>query len=259
MLQLEILGSNATAPTKEGAASSYLVRSRTGVVLVDAGPGSLLAYCARHDLAELRAIVVTHLHADHSLDLMAWAYRWTFPEVLPRIPLFFPEGERGRLEAFDAVFAIPTLPTMNSPITQSWDLHELPRDGTTVHEIDGLRLRSFAAHHSVPSAALRFTSPSGRVLAFSSDTGYCAPVVEAARDADVFVCEATYLEADEQALRGHGHLTARLAGGLAAEAGSEHLVMSHFSSPTMWDEGVRHAREAFDGRISVAVPGSVFD
>ncbi|MEE2040549.1 MBL fold metallo-hydrolase [Nocardiopsis sp. CT-R113] len=258
MLELEILGSNATAPTREGPASSYLLRTETGVVLVDAGPGSLLAYCARHDLADLRGIVVTHMHADHSLDLMAWAYRWTFPEVLPRVPLFFPEGERERLAAFDAVFGIPTLPTMNSPIAQSWDLREMPRDGTTVHTVDGVAFRSYAAHHSVPSAALRFEAPGGRTVAFSSDTGYCEPVVEAARDADLFVCEATYLEADEQALHGHGHLTARLAGALAAEADARHLVLTHFASPALWDEGRAHAASGYSGKISVAVPGTVF-
>ncbi|WP_425435689.1 MBL fold metallo-hydrolase [Mycetocola miduiensis] len=54
--------------------------------MVDAGPGVLAELVARHDLADLRAIVVTHPHADHSLDLMALAYRWTFPVRLPRIP-----------------------------------------------------------------------------------------------------------------------------------------------------------------------------
>lgn len=258
MLELEILGSNATAPTREGPASCYLLRTATGVVLVDAGPGSLAAYCTRHELADLRGIVVTHMHADHSLDLMAWAYRWTFPEKLAPVPLFFPEGEAERLAAFDAVFGIPTLPTMNRPIEQSFQGVPMPRDGVTEHEVDGLRFRSFAAHHSVPSAALRFEAPDGRTVAFSSDTGYCAPVADAAGEADLFVCESTYLEADEQALHGHGHLTARMAGELAAEAGARHLVLTHFADPADHDLGRTHAAETFTGPVSVAVPGTTF-
>ncbi|MFD6099252.1 MBL fold metallo-hydrolase [Nocardiopsis flavescens] len=258
MLELEILGSNATAPTREGPASCYLLHTRTGVVLVDAGPGSLLAYCSRYGLDRLRGIVVTHLHADHSLDLMAWAYRWTFPEVLPRVPLFVPAGETDRLAAFDAVFGIPTLAAMNRPIAQSFEVVEMPRDGRTVHEVDGAAFRSFAAHHSVPSAALRFEGPDGRTVAFSSDTGDCEPVAEAAREADLFVCEATYLEADEQALHGHGHLTARMAGALAARARARRLVLTHFADPADRDRGREHAGESFGGPVAVAVPGTVF-
>ncbi|MFE6386597.1 MBL fold metallo-hydrolase [Nocardiopsis dassonvillei] len=259
MLELEILGSNATAPTPEGPASCYLLHTDDGVLLVDAGPGSLLAYCSRYGLDRLRGIVVTHLHADHSLDLMAWAYRWTFPEVLPRIPLYYPEGEAERLAAFDAVFGIPTLPTMNSPIAQSFEPREMAMDGTTRYEAAGVSFRSFRAHHSVPSAALRFEDPDGgRVVSFSSDTGYCEAVVRAAEGADLFVCESTYLEADDQALTGHGHLTAAMAGDLAAEAGVDRLVLTHFADPGMWEEGALHAARGFSGPVSVARPGSRF-
>jgi ribonuclease BN (tRNA processing enzyme) len=61
-------------------------------------------------------------------------------------------------------------------------------------------LTAFAAKHAVPSAALRFEDrSSGRVIAFSSDTADCEGVRAAARDADLFVCEATYLTASPQA------------------------------------------------------------
>ncbi|MDQ4501042.1 MBL fold metallo-hydrolase [Sinomonas sp. ASV322] len=256
MLELEILGGSATAPTAHGAASSYLVHGRTGLILVDAGPGSLLAYCqAGHDLAELRAIVVTHLHADHSLDLMAWAYRWTFPQVRPRIPVYVPREEIDRLRRFDELFGIESLPTMNSPILQSWEIRGLARDGVTSLEADGLQFRSYAAHHSVPSAALRFESPDGGVVAFSSDTGYCRPVLEAAADADIFVCEATYLEADDDALVGHGHLTARMAGELASEASVRRLVLTHLSDPAMGAQALVDAAEVFRGPVQLSVAG----
>jgi hypothetical protein len=110
----------------------------------------------------------------------------------------------------------------------------------------------------VEKAVRTTVGTAGRTVAFSSDTGYCAPVAEAARRADVFVCEATYLEADEQALHGHGHLTARLAGELAAQAEARHLVLTHFASPADWDQGREHAEEAFDGQVSIAVPGTTF-
>lgn len=352
-LTVEILGSNATAPTAAGPASGYLLRTAAGAVLVDAGPGVMAEYVSRHRLSDLRAIVVTHLHADHSLDLMALAYRWTFPEQLPRIPLYVPGADAERLKAFDAVFGIDTLPGMESPMHAAWEVRGMGLDGGIEPGLDdlGLELRSYRAHHPVPAASLRFRSltasavgdgvpqegdglgggighdhravhneesrpgalesgalesgaltgdlsgrqrnddcagghrgrrgdggaggqttaagatsgdqpddpgdrPAGPVtVAFSGDTGRCDGVLEAARDADLFVCEATYLEADRQATEGHGHLTGRMAGRLAADAGVKHLVLSHFSVDEMRGVVGAHAAEEFSGRITVAARG----
>lgn len=263
-LTVEILGSNATAPTAAGPASGYLLHTGSGLVLVDAGPGVMAEYVSRHSLVELRAIVVTHLHADHCLDLMALAYRWTFPERLPRIPLYLPEEDLPRLKAFDAVFGIDTLPGMETPMQTAWEVRGLSLEGRAEQgwEDLGLELRSFRAHHPVPAACLRFTSSAvegdGTVVAFSGDTGRCQGVLAAARGADVFVCEATYLEADPQATDGHGHLTARMAGQVAAEAGAQHLVLSHFGLDTMRAEAGAHASESFGGEVSVAQKGEEY-
>nr|WP_272905667.1 MBL fold metallo-hydrolase [Sediminivirga luteola] len=361
-MTVEILGSNATAPTAAGPASGYLLRTAAGAVLVDAGPGVMAEYVSRHRLSDLRAIVVTHLHADHSLDLMALAYRWTFPEQLPRIPLYVPGADAERLKGFDAVFGIDTLPGMESPMHAAWEVRGMGLDGGIEPGLDdlGLELRSYRAHHPVPAASLRFRSlaaksvsavrqesdgwgggighdrrgvhngesqpeaqesdalesgawesgaptgdlsggqrnddcaggaggqaaaagatpgdrpanpgdrpadsadrpgdpadrPAGPVtVAFSGDTGRCDGVLEAARDADLFVCEATYLEAGRQATEGHGHLTGRMAGRLAADAGVKHLVLSHFSVDEMRAVVGAHAAEEFSGRITVAARG----
>ena len=66
---------------------------------------------------------------------------------------------------------------------------------------------------------------------FSSDTGLCEAVVEAAAGADVFLCEATYLQATAAQLEGHGHLTPGLAAELAVKADARRLVLTHFSRP----------------------------
>lgn len=254
MMTFEVLGANATAPTREGASSSYLVTTDSGVLLVDAGPGSLMAFVARHDLDELRGIVVTHLHADHSLDLMAWAYRWTFPTVLPRIPLYIPAGETQKIVAFDELFGIPTLPPMKTPIQGSFAITELPMDGKTAFTIDGTELVSYAARHAVPSAALRFTR-AGKSLALSSDTGDCAGLREAATGVDLFVAEATYLEPDEEAMAAHGHLTPALAGQIAAEVGARRLVLTHLSLPGDAAASRDRATASFGASVEVAVPG----
>lgn len=255
--EVSVLGANATAPNIHGASSSYLVTSETGYILVDAGPGSLMAYTMHHDLDSLRGIVITHLHADHSLDLMAWAYRWAFPVHRKPIPLFIPTGERQKLISFDDLFGIATLPGMREPIAESFSIQEMPLDEETVLMVDGVHLTTFEAFHAVPSAALRFTR-NGKSLTFSSDTGDCAGLRSAAHNSDLFVCEATYLDPKPEAMRKHGHLTPALAGTIAHESGARALVLTHLTDPDDAAESQRRAEETFGKQVSVARAGLTF-
>lgn len=252
--KLDVLGANATAPDSAGAASGYVLTGETGVVVVDAGPGSMMAYMEKYDLEQLRGIIVTHMHADHSIDLMTWAYKWTFPTVKPQIPLYLPAGEVAKLAAYDDLYGIPTLPTMKRPITGTFDVREMPLDGTTEHMIDGIAWRAFEARHAIPSASLRLER-GGRTITFSSDTGECPGLIEAAKGADVFVCEATYLDPNPEAMATHGHLTPVLAGKIARDAGVGKLVLTHLSFSSDAKESSRRAKETFGKDVQVARPG----
>ncbi|MDO5501038.1 MAG: MBL fold metallo-hydrolase [Propionibacteriaceae bacterium] len=258
MTTLEILGCNATAPGPTGAASGYLLGHESGSVLVDAGPGTLLEFTRRYELDELAAIVVTHLHADHSLDLMAWAYRWTFPELRSTIPLLVPDEELGRIGRFDDLFGIPTLPTMVAPISSAFDVRGLDLDVGASIEVADWRLTPRRALHAVPSATLRFERH-GLIVAFSSDTGPCESVVENAAGADLFVCESTQLEADDDFIYGHGHLTPSLAAEIAADAGVKRLLLTHFARPEEAAEMKDVAARIFPGRVDIAQAGDVID
>lgn len=253
---LHVLGSNATAPSEHGGASGYLVKLDDGVILVDSGPGTMLSFFQHgYTLKDLRAIVLTHLHADHSLDMMAWAFRWTFPVVLDPIPVFIPTGERSKLELYDQLFGIASLPTMAQPITGNFKVVEMPMDdGATEFDVAGVTLRTFKARHAVPSAALRFEHEDA-ILVFSSDTGDCDGLRAAAINATVFVCEATYLDPRPQAMDEHGHLTPALAGEIASAAGVKNLVVTHLEDPNNGDESVRRAKQTFGSEsVYMAVP-----
>lgn len=254
---LHVIGSNATAPSEHGGASGYLVKLEDGVVLVDSGPGTMLGFFQQgYSLEDLKAIVLTHLHADHSLDMMAWAFRWTFPVVREPIPVFVPMGETSKLEKFDDLFGIASLPTMAKPITGNFEVVEMPMDnGETSFDLGGITLRTYKARHAVPSAALRFEAD-GDSLVFSSDTGDCEGLRNAASHASVFVCEATYLDPKEQAMAEHGHLTPALAGEIAAAAEVKTLVVTHLEDSNNADESVRRAKESFGSEeVLFAEPG----
>jgi ribonuclease BN (tRNA processing enzyme) len=204
------------------------VRHDDTTILVDCGPGVLTQILARGLEYRLDGIVLTHLHQDHMFDLVPLAFtRLLTKTPPPRIPLWVPEDSVETLDALDEWVAVPTDPLVGRPIATAFDVRPLVRDGASpITVAPEITLTPFRAQHAVPSASLRFDLD-GTILAFSSDTGWCDGVLAAARGADVFVCETTYLEADPAMLREHGHLTAQLTGRLASEAGAKHLIVSH--------------------------------
>jgi ribonuclease BN (tRNA processing enzyme) len=244
-----------------GRSSGYLLEAAGRRVLVDCGPGVVAALASHGGPEGLDAVVVTHAHADHCLDLMGMGYALRCPDPLDRqLPLLLPEGTAMIARRLDDLFGVPTSPQMARPIAQSFQLRPLALAGPEPVELfPGLSLEAFPARHAVQSAALRFTA-SGVVVTFSSDTTWTASVVAAASDASLFVCEATYLEADEATLERHGHLTARLAGRLAHASGARRLLLSHLSYPADAARALADAGEAYDGSgsIEVATPGLTF-
>jgi ribonuclease Z len=93
----------------------------------------------------------------------------------------------------------------------------------------------------------------GQVVAFVMDTRLCDNAYELARDADMLICESTYLEEDAVRAKDNGHLTAKQAAGIARDAGAKLLVLTHFSRRYERTAPFLHeAREVFDGEIIAA-------
>jgi ribonuclease BN (tRNA processing enzyme) len=185
-------------------------------------------------------------------------YALRCPEPLQRrVPLVLPTDTASVASGLDDLFGVPTNPTMARPIAQSFDVRPLTLERAEgIELLPGIGLEAFPARHPVQSAALRFTVP-GAVVTFSSDTTWAEPVVAAAADASLFVCEATYLEADQATLDRNGHLTAGMAGRLARSAGARRLMLCHLSYPQDAGRALADAGESYDGSglIEVAVPG----
>lgn len=234
---LRVLGCRAGSPTADSPCSGYLLQVPGGNLLVDCGPGIAARLAADAGRANIDGLVITHVHADHSLDLVALAYALQFPH--PRgypVPLWLPADSFDRVATLDEVFGIPTLPDLAHPITTAFDARPLDLDGvTTVEVLDGVELIAFPAKHAVPSAALRIRCGDFTVT-FSSDTGWTDGVIQAATDADLFICEATYATATQEELNIHGHLTGELAGRLAATAGAKSLMLTHLADPAEGDQ-----------------------
>ena len=238
-MQIDVLSSAA------GRSSGYLLHHGGAAILVDCGPGTAARLTASGWLNRLDAIVITHEHADHAADIIGLAYARRFPDPLPPIPLLAPASALNVLNRLDQLFAVPSLPQMATTIAASFEPEALGMVGVPLTIAAGLQLASYHVAHAVPSAALRFTAERETVT-FSSDTGACDALAEAADNADVFLCEATYPRASPDELDGHGHLTPELAATIASRANARHLVLTHLARESDAPAALAAAARHFD-------------
>lgn len=238
---LTVLGASGTYPKPGRACSGYLFSTSTTHVWVDCGSGTL-ANLQRHvDLADLDAVVCTHEHPDHWIDLTiaVTALRYGIDRPDDQIPLLWTRG----LEAmFTAVSGRPPEPTFASTVI----------DADLAVDIGNISLSFSKTDHPVETYAVR-AEHGGRSIVYSADTGAGWSLVELGADVgstiDLALVEAT-LEEDYD---GHfQHLRASEAGAMAAAAGVGRLVLTHTAPGSDPAERRSAAAGAFSGPIEVA-------
>ena len=251
-MKLTVLGCSGSVPGPDSPASGYLVQDDDYTLLVDLGHGAFGALQRYVDPASVDAIVITHLHADHFIDLTAYIvalrygaeprYKIAGPEG--RIPLIGPAGTRDRLEA------------AYDPLTRKLALHELFGFSTpSAIELGPFSLSFAPVNHPTPTNAVRITH-GDRTLVYSADTGESDALIELAEGADVFLCEASF--APDDVYVPDLHLTGRQAGEHADKAGVERLIVTHVPPWTSPEVQADEAAAAFHGVVELAHPGAEF-
>ena len=185
-MKLTVLGCSGSVPGPESPASGYLIEAEGYRLVLDLGHGAFGALQPYVAPADVDAIVISHLHADHCIDLTAYVvalryggdgYRLSGPDK--RIPLVGVPGTRDRLEA------------AYDPLARKLGLHELFAFTTPAATELGPFSMSYApVNHPTPTNAVRIQWQD-RSLVYSADTGECAELVELAQGADVLLCEAS--------------------------------------------------------------------
>jgi ribonuclease BN (tRNA processing enzyme) len=251
-IRLTVVGCSGSYPGPESATSCYLVEApyegRTFRLVMDLGSGALGPLQQHVDLTEVDAIVLSHLHADHCMDLCGfYVVRKYWPEgALPLLPVYGPAGTADRMaRAYD----LPDQPGM----TGEFSFREYPDEPFTLGPFEVV-----AAHvdHPVDAYALRLTA-GGRSLAYSGDTGPCGSLVDVAKGADLLLAEASFV--DDADNPPHLHLTGRDAAQVATDAGVSRLVLTHVPPWYTREQVHAEARPHFDRDLSMAVPGASYD
>ncbi|WP_432109469.1 MBL fold metallo-hydrolase [Streptomyces sp. AA1529] len=249
VLRLTVLGSATPYASVDNACSGYLVSGRGTRVWLDAGSGTL-AQLQRHvRLDEVDAIWISHLHADHSADLLTAYYAALFADVrlAAPIPLYGPPGIADRLAHF------LTNSANRSPVESAFAVHELD-DGHRAR-VGALTMTSRAVEHGVPAFAVRIEAE-GRTLAYSGDTAPCANLAELAAGCDVLLCEADSAQAPAEGPQVHH--TPEDAGDTATAARAARLIVTHVGRSLTPQQAVTRASARFTGPVDHAAPGATF-
>jgi ribonuclease BN (tRNA processing enzyme) len=248
-VKLTIVGSSGTFPGPHSGCSSYLLEHDGFRLLLDVGNGSTGALQEVCGLLGPDAVVVSHLHGDHYLDLITYTYaRRYHPDGLaPVLPVYGPSDIR---HAIAQAYSRDVTELLNAV----YDFHPVDRDATV--EIGPFEVDLRTVNHPVETYGMRVRA-GGKTMTYSADTGESEALVSLARDADLFLCEASYLDGEDNPP--NVHLTGRQAAEHATKAGAQRLVLTHL---VPWGDEARTLAEAkswYDGEISVARPMASFE
>lgn len=259
-MRLTVVGCSGSFPGPTSPASCYLLEAdqanddgfRTWRILLDLGNGSLGALHRHVDPLSIDAVFLSHLHADHCLDLCGYyVMRKYHPHgEQPPIPVWGPEGVAARMaRAYD----LPEDPGM----TEQFAFGEYaPAQDPEPVALGPFVVQPVRVLHPVPAYALRVTADA-RVLTYSGDTAPCEAFDRAAEGVDLLLAEASFRV-------GHDdppdiHLTGRDVGRTATAMGVGRVLLTHI--PPWHDPSRAHdeARTTWRGPLDVARPGLVLE
>jgi ribonuclease BN (tRNA processing enzyme) len=242
-VQVTIVGWSGSFPGPASPASCYLIETGDFRLVLDLGNGALGALQQYTDITTVDAICLSHLHADHCIDMTGLSVVQNYHPAgpRPRIPVYGPAGTSERLSR--------ALGSDHLGMEDAFTFSEL-QPGTI--GIGPLRVTTGHVSHPLETFAFRIEHE-GRSLAYSADTGPCEELVRLAAGADVLLSEASFADGPDQPP--DLHLTARQAADHAARAGAGELVLTHLVAWNDPDISLAQATEVFDGPVRLAACG----
>jgi ribonuclease BN (tRNA processing enzyme) len=252
-VRITVLGKSPAWQDAGGACSGYLVESGGTCLLLDCGPGVLGKLRLVRDYVTVDAIVLSHLHADHILDVIPFASALTFSPrgaagAVPRPALHTPPGGRDRLSTLSTAAGMTA-----DHVDGAFAVAEYDPAGTV--SVGPLRLRFQLVPHYIASYAVEVVDGDAR-LTFGADCGPNDELCSFAAETDLLLVEATLTEPDDADPR--GHMTPAEAGEQGRCARARRLVLTHISDELDAQRARADAAAAFGGDVAVAAEGAVF-
>jgi len=240
-VKITVLGSCAAWPEPGRACAGFLVEHAGFRVVLDLGFGTLPRLLALCPNGAVDAVVITHAHSDHCVDLNGLLRVRHYGELaFDRIPLLCAPGVAALVDGLEP-----------SPrLTDLFDVVELA--GT--HKVGPFEVLGLELPHHVPNVGVRLTTTRHRTIAYTGDTGPSEALAELGRRADLYIMDATLQGEPEEHL-----LSAGAAGHWAREAEARRLMLTHFWPGNDRGVSLREAAAAYGGEILAAEEGLVVE
>jgi ribonuclease BN (tRNA processing enzyme) len=251
-MELIVIGSGPAYTDRRGAAAaSFLVRSGDAALLLDLGQGAFPNLASTFEPSGLAAVIVTHLHPDHFVDLVPLRHylKWEF-DPPRRVRVLGPAGLGDRLDGLHAQpgFAAASL-----------DVEAL----AALQRIGPFEVEARRVHHTEDSHALRVSMTAGPGaspgpgLVYSGDCGRAGDLVPLLRPGDTLLSEASFGAGTVPA--GAEHLTAADAGRAATDGRAARLLITHLQIGFSRAEALAAAQSAFAGPVQLVTEGDRFE
>ena len=252
-MELLVVGSGAAYPDRPGTASScYVVLHEGAAICLDLGQGSFAGLAGRLEPADLAGVIISHLHPDHFVDLVALRHYLRYEFDPPRrVRVIGPEGLGRRL---DGVTGEPDFASGTLAIEDRGEGHV--RVGP--FDIESRRVThtadSFATRVTLAAAAAA-TGPAatGPAIVYSGDCGRAADLAPLIRPGDTLLCEVAF---------GPGpvpvpdlHLDGAAVGRLAAETRVFQVLLTHLQMNRDPAATLAAVRAEYGGQVSLVSDG----
>ena len=261
-MRITVLGKSPAWQDAGGACSGYLVEEDGFSLLLDCGTGVFSKLRLHRDYVDVDAVLISHLHADHFLDLVPFSYALVYA---PRQQPVSVGGWPGTSQ--------PARPRLYAPtgagdvfrhVVKCWGSEDLVESAFDLSEYDSpdspslgpFAIRFCEVPHYTRTFAVEIAANGGR-FTYSADCSPNEQLVRFAHATDLLLIEATLPRPERDGVR--GHLTPAEAGEHARRAGARRVVLTHFSDELDADWAQAEAGEAYGAPVELAHEGAVYE
>lgn len=263
-MRITVLGKSPSWQDAGGACSGYLIQDGETSLLIDCGNGVFGKLRQYLDYTELDGVLITHLHADHMLDLVPYSYALTYAPRQQPVPV--PPWPGTDTPARPILLAPPGATTAFRRIVGTWGNEDLIENAFDLSEYDpdakarvgSIELRFREVPHFITTYAVDVRSRADRSrFTFSADCSPNDDLIEIAKGTPLLLVEATLPRPERTGVR--GHLTPAEAGEHGRRAGAGRVVLTHISDELDETWARKQGTTSFGTAVEVAHDGAVFE